>query len=369
LTLHIGRKMISIKKYLLAEAPAIAESAAPGLPKRSGSDLLSQALAAYGSALSNMGRSGVDACPASGPDLERHLAGIALRLARDISAQEMEAVNAEVQAELQHWGSRTARHYQQKAGEVKEILLVMATAAESVGERDQLYAHHIQEVTGQLKRIANLDDITQIRDSIEKTASELKSSIDRMAAEGKAAMEQLQQKVLACQLKLEDAEQLASQDALTRVRSRVWVEGQMEQRIAAAAPFCVAILDLDCFKKVNDEHGHLVGDELLRQFGSELRAAGRAVNIIGRWGGDEFVVVLDCDLPQAQERVDRLSAWVCGSYTVEAAAGPVKLRLSASIGLAQFTPPETLKQLLERADLAMYRQKAADGNSDSRSRR
>ena len=363
--------MISIKKYLLAEEPAIAESAAPGLPrKRSGdSDLLPQALAAYRSALSNMGRSGMDVCPASGPDLQRHLTEIAQRLESEISAKQLETVDSEVQAELEHWGRRTARHYQQKAGEVKEILLVMATAADSVGERDHRYALHIQEVTGQLKRIANLDDITQIRDSIEKTALELKSSINRMAAEGKAALEQLQQKVQDCQLKLEDAEHIASLDALTRVRSRMWVEGQIEQRIAAAEPFCVAILDLDDFKKVNDEHGHLVGDELLKQFGAELRAAGRAVSIIGRWGGDEFVVVFDCDLRQAEERVNRLNAWVCGSYTVEAAAGPVKLRLTASTGLAQFTPPETMKQLLERADVAMYRQKAADGISDRRARR
>jgi diguanylate cyclase (GGDEF)-like protein len=363
--------MISIKKYLLAEEPATAESAAPGLPKKRGgdSDLLPQALAAYRSALSNMGRSGVDVCLASGPDLERHLTEIARRLKTDISAQEMEVVDAEVQAELQHWSQRTARHYQQKASEVKEMLLVMATAADSVGERDHRYALHIQEVTGQLKRIGSLDDITQIRDSIEKTALELKSSINRMAAEGKAMLEQLQQKVEDYQLKLEDAEQVASVDALTGVRSRMWVEAQIEQRIAAAAPFCVAILDLDDFKKVNDEHGHLVGDELLRQFGAELRAAGRAVNIIGRWGGDEFVVVLDCDLPQAMERVERLSAWVCGSYTVEAAAGPARLRLNASLGLAQFTPPETLKQLLERADLAMYRQKALVGIGDGRARR
>jgi GGDEF domain-containing protein len=310
--------MISIKKYLLAEEPAIAESAAPGLPKKrgGGSDLLPQALAAYRSALSKMGQSGVDACPASGPDLQRHLTEIARRLQREISAQELEAVDAEVQAELEHWGRCTARHYQKKAGEVKEILLVMATAADSVGERDHRYALHIQEVTGQLKRIANLDDITQIRDSIEKTALELKSSINRMAAEGKAALDQLQQKVQDCQLKLDDAENIASLDALTGVRSRMWIEAQIEQRITGAAPFCVAILDLDDFKKVNDEHGHLVGDELLRQFGSELRTAGRAVNI-GRWGGDEFVVVIDdCDLPQARERVDRLNAWVCGSYTV-----------------------------------------------------
>ena len=103
--------MISIKKYLLAEEPAIAESAAPGLPrKRSGdSDLLPQALAAYRSALSNMGRSGVDVCPASGPDLERHLTEIARRLQTDISGLEIQTVDAEVQAELQHWGQRTAR--------------------------------------------------------------------------------------------------------------------------------------------------------------------------------------------------------------------------------------------------------------------
>lgn len=357
--------MISIKKYLLAEAPAVAESPAPDLPKLD-DDLLPQALVAYRSALSNMGRCSVDACPALGPDLERNLNGIAQQVERSISAQGMRAVNAEVQTELLHWGKGAARHYQQKAGEVKEILLVMAAAAESIGERDHRYGLHIQEITEQLKRIGNLDDIVQIRDSIEKTALELRSSINRIADEGKAMLEQLQQKVQESQLKLEDAEYIASLDALTGVRSRMWVEAQMKQRIAAAEPFSVAILDLDEFKKVNDEHGHLVGDEVLRQFGAELRTAGRAANIIGRWGGDEFVVVLDCDLRQAQERVERLSTWICGNYTVEAPAGAIKLRLNASIGLAQFTPPETLKQLLERADAEMYRQKTTDRTSDRR---
>jgi diguanylate cyclase (GGDEF)-like protein len=362
-----GRKMISIKKYLFAEKPAIAAPTAPGLAKEPG-DLFSLLLSAYRSALSRMGQCGVDACPTLGSGLERQLSEIAERLEENFSLEEIEALDAKVQAELQHWGRCTAQHYQQKAAEVKEILLMMACAVKSVGERDHLYAVHFHEVTGKLNGIANLDDLAQIRTSIEKTASELKSSIDRMAAEGNAALELLQQKVSACQQKLEDAEQMASLDTLTQVRSRMWVEGQMEQRIAAAAPFCVAILDLDGFMQVNDEYGHLVGDELLRQFGAELRSTGRATNIVGRWGGDEFVVVLDCGLPQAQERIDRLSAWVCGSYTVEAAGRPVKLRLDASIGLAQFAPPETLRQLLERADVAMYRQKAV-ARSGARDRR
>ena len=73
-----------------------------------------------------------------------------------------------VRDQLQEWGRRTARHYQQKATEVKDILMVMARAAESVGARDQRCAGQISEVTTRLERIASLEDLTQVRASIEK---------------------------------------------------------------------------------------------------------------------------------------------------------------------------------------------------------
>jgi GGDEF domain-containing protein len=76
-------------------------------------------------------------------------------------------------------------------------------------------------------------------------------------------------------------------------------------------------------------------------------------------GGDEFIVLLDCGLPAAQAQIERLTKWVCGGYTVEANNGPAKLTVNASIGLAEHVAPETMKQLLDRADLEMYRQKPA----------
>ena len=361
--------MISIKRYLEGVAVEDAKEAAFGRRKNEGSDLLSVSIGAYRSALSEMGRCSLDVCPATGQELQQGLATTAGELAANPSPEKVAAADQSVQTQLQEWGRGTARHFQKKAGEVKDILLVMARTAESVGERDQRCAQQICDGTTQLKTIANLDDLTQIRSSIEKSASELKTSIDRMTAEGEATLDHLRSEVSAYQAKLEEAEQIASFDSLTRLRSRLWVEGQIEQRIEATAPFCAAILDIDGFKRVNDDHGHMVGDELLKQFATELRSACRSTDIIGRWGGDEFIVLLDCGLAEAQAQIERLSKWVCGSYTVEAASGPKKLRVNASIGLAEYAPQETMEQLLDRADAEMYRQKAASRAEGSAARR
>ena len=267
-----------------------------------------------------------------------------------MTRETVEGAERSVQEQLQDWGQCTARHYLEKTGEVKELLLVLARTAESVGERDQRCAQQLYEVTARLNQIARLDDLTMIRASIVKSASELKCSIDRMAAEGKSAIDQLRVEVSTYQARLDEAEEIASSDSLTGLRSRLCVEHQIERRIEAGAPFCVAIIDIDGFKQVNDRYGHLIGDELLKQFAAELRSASRSTDVIGRLGGDEFILLLDCALAKAHEQIDRLQAWVCGNYTVEGNGEPIKIRVDASFGLAERQPEETMKALLDRAD-------------------
>jgi diguanylate cyclase (GGDEF)-like protein len=265
---------------------------------------------------------------------------------------------------LQDWGQRTAGHYRRKTEEVRELLIVMARTAESVGARDARCSGQMNDVTARLQRIATLEDLTEIRSSIKASAVELKTSIDRMATEGKALVEQLQAQVSTYQVKLEEAEEVASRDALSGLRSRLFVENQLERRIAANVPLSVAIVDIDGFKKVNDDHGHLVGDELLKQFATELQSACRSKDVIGRWGGDEFIILLDCGSSEASAQIDRLRNWICGSYTLQGRSGPCKLRVDASIGFADHRSGESIKGVLSRADAAMYRDKA-----ESRARR
>ena len=291
--------------------------------------------------------------------LKRNLGRLEENLTADVSRAAVEATEKLVQEHLRDWGRRTARHYREKTGEVKDLLIVMARTAESVGERDQRCAGQLSEVTARLEGIASLEDLTEIRASIERSAADLKVSVTRMADEGKAAVEKLRAEVSSYQAKLEEAEEIASRDGLTGLRSRLWMEGQIERRIGADLPLSVAIVDIDGFKKVNDQHGHLTGDELLKQFATELKSACRAGDLIGRWGGDEFIILLDCAMQEARAQIDRLRAWVCGTYKIQGRSGTGKLRIEASIGLAERMPAEPIKELLDRADADMYRQKTA----------
>jgi diguanylate cyclase (GGDEF)-like protein len=346
--------MISLKKYLDSHEVSLSVRADLGED-----DLLPKVVDAYGTALLEMGNASLDACPGLGDELKRRLGEFKSTLSADMSGASLAVTDAGVREQLRGWGTGTARHYQQKACEVKEMLLMMARTAESVGTRDQRCAGQMTEVTERLKAIASLDDLTEIRASIEKSAAELKSSIDRMTVEGKAVLDQLKEQVASYQTKLEEAEEIASRDALTGLSSRLYAEGQIEKRMAAAKPFCVAMIDIDRFKKVNDDHGHLTGDDLLKQFSTELRSACRATDVIGRWGGDEFILLFDCGLTEAERQTERLRKWVCGNYTVRGKAGEVKLQVEASIGLAERAAGEEMKELLARADAKMYEEKAA----------
>ncbi|MGD0731374.1 MAG: GGDEF domain-containing protein [Terracidiphilus sp.] len=352
--------MISLKKYLDFEAPDAVVNCVPDE-----GDSLSAAIGAYRSALLEMGNCSLDACPALGAELKRSLGGLVESLSAGMSSADLESTDAHVQEQLRDWGKRTASHYGQKTAEVKGLLIVMARTAESVGERDQRCAGQINEVTARLEAIASLDDLTEIRASVERSAAELKTSVERMAAEGKAALEQLRSEVSSYQAKLEEAEELASRDGLTGLRGRIWVESQIERRIGEGAPLCVAIIDIDEFKKVNDEYGHLTGDELLKQFAEELLSACRSTDKIGRWGGDEFIVLLECGMREAKGQIDRLRAWVCGDYKVKGITALRKLSVEASIGLAEHLPNEPMKELLDRADADMYQQKAGHKNGRS----
>ncbi len=345
--------MISLKKYLDSNAAApVAGSAAAGDP-------VAAALEAYGATLRAIGDGSLDACPGLGGGLKRELSELEAELLPGMGCANLLAHGRRAGDRVRGWGHEVARHYQDKAREVKEILLTVARTAESVSTHDANSAERLSAVTERLKAIATLDDLSEIRASIDKSAAELRASIDRMAAEGKEVLHGLESKLNEYQAKLEEAELLASRDVLTGVRNRVFLEAQMQKRIEAGAGFCAAIVDIDRFKEINDRHGHLTGDALLRQFAGELSSACRSTDVVGRWGGDEFLLLFDAGLEEARVQVERLRNWACGLYSLSTQRGMLKVHVDASIGLAARTGAETMNELLARADAAMYAEKAA----------
>lgn len=141
-------------------------------------------------------------------------------------------------------------------------------------------------------------------------------------------------------------------DALTRLPNRRALDGILDREVAMAArsgsPLCVAVIDLDHLKSVNDTRGHLAGDQALRDFADHWRTRLRTTDSLVRQGGDEFVLLLPgCDLPAAAVTLERLQA---------TGAPP------CSVGVTQWLPPDTGEALLARADAALYRAKAQGRN-------
>jgi diguanylate cyclase (GGDEF)-like protein len=346
--------VISIKKYLELDSSELSKNR-----PTDAEELLATTLEAYRSGLLAMGDSGVRACPTLGPELRRNLLRLAESLAKVETPSHIHETEAQAETLLHQWGEGTAGYFQQRAGDVKEILMVLANAAASVAERDQRYAHQFGEFTKRLHALAKLEDLPMLRSAIVRGAEELKSCVDSMKQDGRESVIALRRQVVTYQSKLEDAEQRATHDSLTGLVNRHGVESKLQFRIAAGKPFCVVMLDLNGFKTVNDTFGHEAGDDLLKQFSAELRSASRASDVVGRWGGDEFVVILDANQLEAQTHVERLQRWVFGRYTLRLPSGDPNVEMSAALGLVEWKPGEGCKEVLARADALMYQQKTA----------
>ena len=346
--------MISLKKYLEMNPEEVAVEKA-----EEPSEVLAATSKAYRSALASAGTSAVQACPPVGGDFQQNLAQIAKRLERALKVSAVQEAEREVGEQFELWEDRTKEFYQARTTEIKELLTVLARTAESVGERDHQYSAHFGQFTSRLKTISSLEDLTKVRASLVKEALELKSYVDKMEQDSTKLVKQLKTEVSTYETKLKEVEELALRDTLTGLANRRNVERRIEHRIANQLPFCAAMIDVNRLKLINDKHGHLAGDSLLQQFAQELRTAMRTTDLIGRWGGDEFMVIIDGDLAGATAQIERVNKWVFGDYSIRPGkgTGEVKVHVDAAIGLTEWKAGQRLKDVVEQADAAMYKQK------------
>jgi diguanylate cyclase (GGDEF)-like protein len=162
-------------------------------------------------------------------------------------------------------------------------------------------------------------------------------------------------------------EKVANTDELTGLYNRRFIHNHLEDLMTefkqSQTPFAVILIDLDDFKSINDEHGHQTGDKVLKKFANTLEKKARRRDLVGRFGGDEFIYVMPDTGPdrarsQADYIADRLDELV-----VETATG-TRLNPTASLGLSPVhdgAAPESLESLIRSADRSLYRAKETAG--------
>ena len=163
---------------------------------------------------------------------------------------------------------------------------------------------------------------------------------------------------------LDQIQELVHYDELTRAFNRRSLMARLGEELSRSerthVPFSVAMIDLDHFKSVNDGFGHVIGDEVLRTLAALAQAAMRKTDIFGRYGGEEFLMILTASgKAGAASAVERVCA-AAASHDWGSIAPGLKVTLSA--GLAEYRHGETLEPLIKRADAALYGAKRAGRN-------
>jgi diguanylate cyclase (GGDEF)-like protein/PAS domain S-box-containing protein len=154
---------------------------------------------------------------------------------------------------------------------------------------------------------------------------------------------------------------LVATDRLTGVYNRHKLDEELEKQLKLAdrygTSFGILILDIDHFKRVNDKHGHHIGDMALKAFSAILTRHSRSTDVVGRWGGEEFLVIV----PHAKE--DTLITFA-ENLRQKIARHPFEIiqHMTTSIGVARYRQSETVTELISRADKALYRSKERGRN-------
>ena len=169
----------------------------------------------------------------------------------------------------------------------------------------------------------------------------------------------------ALRSRLEELQEMAMVDALTGLVNRRFTEntlqGQLEELKRFGWPFGIIFFDIDDFKALNDRHSHRVGDKALKMAAMTLQKNIRSIDLVGRWGGEEFIVILRNASRQVLGIISEKLRLLVEKSVFPENGEPVAVTLSAGATLA--TKEDTVQSLVERADLLMYRSKKSGKNT------
>jgi len=193
------------------------------------------------------------------------------------------------------------------------------------------------------------------------------SALHRANAALREAMAALEASKQEVESKNAELERLATRDPLTGVLNRrafqAAVEAKLEHARRHGTPLSCLMVDIDHFKKINDTHGHGVGDRVIQEVARKLQQVARATDLVCRWGGEEFCVIVDgLEARDAAEMGERMRARIereCGAGVREA----TDLQVTASVGVEQWSNRiGGMVPWVERADQALYRAKRGGRN-------
>lgn len=241
------------------------------------------------------------------------------------------------------------------------------SAARELDQAVNLQVNDLQSCINQAESLELLQQsVDQRLDAMRQTMARYQQSVDEQELKIGQHLEDLtlrvskmEQEAKSFQVHIEQQRQLALLDSLTGLPNRLAWRERVESELARwqrhGGDLCLAVLDVDLFKRINDQFGHLAGDKVLKIIAHELRKRLRKSDFLARYGGEEFVLMMPVTSPDAAYGV--LEALRQGVEACPFHFKGERVTITLSAGVAKFTQGDTAEKVFERADQALYQAK------------
>ena len=255
-------------------------------------------------------------------------------------------------------------HYlTERESELRNVITLLSNAMALLNRENAAYHQKILDQGQNFERIIGLDDLRRIKTSLAEEVRQLKTMVEQKKRAEQQQLHSLTGEVKELREDLDRTRNENRRDPLTAIYNRraldEYLQGLIDQNQIKRKRFAVLLLDIDDFKAVNDTHGHLVGDQVLRAMAGACTDTLREDDFIARYGGEEFVAVMPgASLRAAHKRANGLCKAVAGTrFSLPADDHEEYLQLTISVGVTEFQSGDTMTSLLERADQALYQAK------------
>jgi len=251
-----------------------------------------------------------------------------------------------------------------KFKELKAVINGFAEEFESITKDNTNFSGQIRKNVSHIEKAIKLDEIKEIRKKITQETGTLRKTITRKRKKDAEMIKMLSHKVKAINDELTSAKEETMIDGLTQLYNRKAFDRKLREAFENSSmpekAFTLIMADIDYFKKINDDYGHIVGDEALKKVANIIKETFRLNDFVARYGGEEFVIIIDIiDEQYIQDICERFRSEI---EATNFKIGSETIPISISLGIAFYKESDTPATLLDRADKALYLAKQSGRN-------
>jgi len=341
--------------------PAQPAPAAPTAPPASATPVTNPAQAAAALQLAQELLHGVEQFVLSTPDLDapRFLDRIrrtAAELTPQVELDTLEGHRRWAADALSTFGQLQRRYLAEREEEMWRLLKLYQDHQQLDGADNVKFNESLRESHQRITDVVRLDDLRQVREKLETELQRAGNLVDEKARIDQARASMLEAQVKQLEVALTAARHDAARDPLTGAYHRGGFEAELQSLLQSSTSCTLAMIDVDNFKGINDTLGHLVGDHILKMTVQLLGRVSRPGDVIGRFGGDEFCLLVPGLAPERlADRIQPHAEPRNIEFTFEQRMCSV--RFSLSVGVASSAAGDTPDMLIRRADEALYEAK------------